>query len=57
MALAKWKETNFKRGARSKLLRPLCWLFGHGIYEIDVGGWSRKKHLCPRCGAPTDPAP
>lgn len=40
----------FKRGPEFTILRPICWLFGHGVYHASGEGWSHTKHVCPVCG-------
>lgn len=33
------------------LLRPLCWLNGHGWKDyLNVNAWTSEGRYCPRCG-------
>jgi hypothetical protein len=50
MARITWKEPDRTQGAKFWLLRPICWILGHGIYQADGEGWLDAKLECPRCG-------
>lgn len=50
MARITWKEPDRRRGAKSWLLRPICWLTGHGYYQADGESWTEATLECPRCG-------